>query len=97
MRTSPALSDIEAISITLARVSTIGLEALDLATAGTAAKRDWLDLRLDSLQTARESHGQTELVMIDPVVDLVCAVSLPASMTAEGCQGEDEAPARGEH
>jgi hexosaminidase len=97
IRTSPSLADIEAISITLARVSTIGLEALDLATAGTAAKRDWLDLRLDSLQTARESHGQTELVMIDPVVDLVCAVSLPASMTAEGCQGEDEAPARGEH
>jgi hexosaminidase len=97
IRTSPSLADIEAISITLARVSTIGLEALDLATAGTAAKRDWLDLRLDSLQTAQESHGQTELVMIDPVVDLVCAVSLPASMTAEGCQGEDEAPARGEH
>jgi hexosaminidase len=97
IKTSPALADIEAISITLARVSTIGLEALDLATAGTAAKRDWLDVRLNSLQTARESRGQTELVMIDPVVDLVCAVSLPASMTAEGCQEKEEPAAGGEH
>jgi hexosaminidase len=97
IRTSPALSDIEAISITLARVSTIGLEALDLATAGTAANRDWLDVRLNSLQTARESHGQTELVMIDPVVDLVCAVSLPASITAEGCREEETGPLVEEH
>ncbi len=48
-------------------------------------------LRLDVLNTARESHGQTELVMIDPVVDLVCAVTLPVSLTAEGCR-EQEAP-----
>jgi len=91
IRTSPALADIEAMSIALARVSTIGLEALDLATAGTAATRDWLDLRLEGLNAARESHGQTELVIIDPVVDLVCAVSLPASVTAEGCRAQ-EAP-----
>ena len=77
------------MSVALAEVSTIGLEALDLATEGAAAKRDWLDLRLDSLNAARESHGQTELVIIDPVVDLVCAVSLPASLTAEGCREQD--------
>ncbi len=91
IRTSPGLADIEAMSIALARVSTIGLEALDQAITETAADRVWLDLRLDSLNAARESHGQTELVIIDPVVDLVCAVSLPASMTAEGCRAQ-EAP-----
>ena len=91
IQTSPALADIEAMSITLARISSIGLEALDLGIAETAADRDWLDSKLDSLNAAREFHGQTELVIIDPVVDLVCAVSLPTSLTAKGCR-EQETP-----
>jgi hexosaminidase len=93
IRTSPALADIEAMSLTLAEVSTIGLEALDVAISNTAATRDWLEPRLASLGAARESHGQTELMIVDPVVDLVCAVSLPASLTVEGCQEKEEAPA----
>jgi hexosaminidase len=91
IQTSPALADIEAMSINLARVSSVGLEALDLGIAETAEDRDWLDSKLDSLNAAREFYGQTELVIIDPVVDLVCAVSLPASLTTEGCR-EQEAP-----
>jgi hexosaminidase len=97
IRTSPALAEIEAMSLTLAQVSNIGLEALDLAVEDSAANRDWLDLRLESLNAARESHGQTEIVIVDPVIDLVCAVALPANLTADGCQGEEKAPARGEH
>ena len=97
IRTSPALADIEAISINLAVVSSIGLEALDLGISRTAADRAWLDLRLDNLNAARESQGQAELMIIDPVVDLVCAVSLPASLTAEGCREKEEAAAGGEH
>jgi hexosaminidase len=97
IRTSPALADIEAMSLALAEVATIGLEALDLANADTSADREWLDLKLERLRTARESHGQTELVMIDPVVDLVCKVSLPASMTAEGCLKKKAAAVGGEH
>jgi hexosaminidase len=91
LRTSPALADIEPMSIALAEVSTIGLEALDLAAGGNSANKEWLDLRLESLNASRESHGQTELVIVDAVMDLVCAVSLPASITAEGCR-EQEAP-----
>jgi hexosaminidase len=91
LRTSPALADIVPVSIALAEVSTIGLEALDLAAAGNSANKEWLDLRLESLNASRESHGQTELVIVDAVMDLVCAVSLPASITAEGCR-EQEAP-----
>jgi hexosaminidase len=89
LRTSPALADIEPTSITLAEVSAIGLEALELATTGSSANKEWLELQLESLNAARESHGQTELVMIDPVVDLVCAVALPASMTAKGCRKQE--------
>ena len=90
LRTSPALADIEPMSIALAGVSTIGLEALDLVTEGSLANKEWLDLRLDDLTAARESHGQTELMIVDPVLDLVCAVSLPASLTAEGCREKEE-------
>jgi hexosaminidase len=97
LRTSPALADIEPMSIALAGVSTIGLEALDLAASGSSANKEWLDLRLESLSATRESHGQTELMIVDPVVDLVCAVSLPASLTAEGCQEKEEASVGGEH
>jgi hexosaminidase len=96
LRTSPALEEIEPMSIALAEVSTIGLEALDLGTSGTSATRDWLDLGLDALRMAGESHGQTELVIIQPVVDLVCAVSQPDSLTAEGCQ-EKKAAAAPQH
>jgi len=89
IRTSPALADIEAMSIALAEVSIIGLEALNLAVEGSTENKEWLDLRLEGLDAARESHGQTELAMIDPVVDLVCAVALPASMAADGCRKQD--------
>jgi len=83
------LAEIEGMSLILAEVSTIGLEALNLAVAGDTESQEWLDLRLERLEVARESHGQTELVIVDPVVDLVCTVSLPASLTAEGCQEQD--------
>jgi hexosaminidase len=86
LRSSPALAEIEPISIALTEVSEIGLEALDAGEAGKKRKRKWLEHRLESLETARASHGQTELMIVDPVVDLVCAVALPASLMAEGCQ-----------
>jgi hexosaminidase len=97
LNSSPALGDIEPMSVALAEVASIGLEALDLAAQGESATRDWLDPRLAGLDAARESHGQTELVIIDPIVDLVCAVSLPSSLTAEGCLEKEEAATGGTH
>jgi hexosaminidase len=96
LRSSPALAEIEPISIALADVAAIGLEALDLATADETAARGWLDDRLDHLSRAREPHGQTELMIVDPVVELVCTVALPSSLTAEGCRPAEEAAAVGE-
>jgi hexosaminidase len=97
LHTSPALVEIEPMSLALAEVAAIGLEALDLATAGETAARDWLDARLDRLSVAREPHGQTELMIVDPVVELVCAVALPSSLTAEGCRPAGEETAADEH
>ena len=80
-----------------AEVSVIGLEALDLAVAGKKGKRKWLDRHLEGLAAARKPHGQTELMIVDPVVDLVCAAALPASLTAEGCRKHEETAVGGEH
>jgi hexosaminidase len=90
IRSSPALAEIEAMSLALAEVATIGLEALDLGIEDTSADRGWLDLRLERLNAARESHGQTELMIIEPVVDLACAVALPVSLTTTGCRVRQE-------
>jgi hexosaminidase len=90
LHSSPALADIKPMSLSLTEVSAIGLEALDLATGRKKAKRKWLERRLDGLEAARASHGQTELMIVDPVIDLVCAVALPLSMSVEGCQSEEE-------
>jgi hexosaminidase len=97
LRTSPALADIEPMSVALTGVAAIGLEAIEGASSDAGATREWLDSRLEELNAARESHGQTELVIIDPVVDLVCAVALPESMTAEGCQEQQEEAVARDH
>ncbi len=97
LRDAPALVEIEPMSRALAEVATIGLEALELGAAGAHADGAWLQPRLEALGAARESHGQTELMVVDPVVDLVCAVSLPASVTAEGCRDEIPAAEAPEH
>jgi hexosaminidase len=97
LRSSPALADIEKTSVALTEVSKIGLEAVELAEKGKTRKRKWLESRLETLDAARESHGQTELMIIDPVVDLACAVALPASLTVEECQEKGARPSAEEH
>jgi hexosaminidase len=85
-RNGPGLAEMEPISRALAEVSSVGLEALDRVSAGKKGKRKWLERQLDRLDAARESHGQTELMIVDPIVDLVCAVAVPGSLTVERCQ-----------
>ncbi len=98
LRTSPALAEIKPMSAALTEVSTIGLEALDLLTESDAAPgAEWLQPRIERLEAAREPHGQTELMVVEPVLELVCAAALPASLTEPGCQPKQEAMAGGEH
>ena len=98
LRASPALAEIQTMSAALTEVSTIGLEALDLLTKSDAAPgAEWLRPRIKRLEAAREPHGQTELMVVDPVLELVCAAALPASLTEPGCQPKQEAMAGGEH
>ena len=86
------------MSAALTEVSTIGLEALDsLQKSDVAPGAEWLRPRIERLEAAREPHGQTELMIVDPVLELVCAAALPASLTEPGCQPKQEAIAGGEH
>lgn len=96
--TSPALAEIQPMSATLTEVSAIGLDALDLLTKSDAAPgAEWLQPRIERLEAARKPHGQTELMVVDPVLELVCAAALPASLKEPGCQPKQEAMAVGEH
>jgi len=86
------------MSATLTEVSAIGLDALDLLTKSDAAPgAEWLQPRIERLEAARKPHGQTELMVVDPVLELVCAAALPASLKEPGCQPKQEAMAVGEH
>lgn len=88
----PGLTEMLPMSKTLTEVATIGLEALGVAGTKKAATRGWVDDRLAQLDGARQTHGQTELVIIDPVVSLVCAAAGSSAEEVEGCHPDQEEP-----
>ena len=97
LRSSPALREMEPMSLALRDTATVGLEALRTAEAGKKVGADWLRPRLERLQVARQPHAQTELMIVDPVTKLVCMAALPASLTAEGCRPKEEADSGSAH
>jgi hexosaminidase len=86
---SPPLAESVSLSLDLSEVSAIGLEALEVAVSGGAESEEWLLPRLERLEAAREPRGEAELMIVDPVRDLVCAAAGPAALTASGCQPEE--------
>lgn len=91
------LAEMLPISIALAEVSAIGLDAVAVLETGKMVIDSWLSDRLELLEASRESHGQTELVIVDPVVRLVCAASGDLAADAEGCRPPEPAPTASEH
>ena len=85
------------MSLALRDTATIGIEALNAIASETTMAADWLKPRLERLIEAREPVGQTELMIVDPVVKLLCTAALPASLTAEGCRAEEETAASEHH
>jgi len=86
LRTSPGLAEMEPLSRTLAETATIGLEALELASANRTAPGGWLAPRLERLAAAREPVGEAELMVVDPVVALACFAAGDEGAAAEGCR-----------
>jgi len=95
-RTSPALAEMESLSLDLAKVATIGAEAVGMVTTGREIDAVWLDTRLGLLETAREPRGEAELIVIDPVLRLLCTAAGDLGADAPGCQSAaDETGASG--
>ena len=97
LHTSPGLVEIAPMSENLRDVATIGLEALEVAASEETPGTEWLEPRLQRLQAAAEPQGQTELMIVEPVVTLVCTATGPAGLTDPGCQPEQEKEATSEH
>jgi hexosaminidase len=94
---SPALADVVPMSVALQETATIGLRALASMSTREPVSEKWLKDRLAKLETARESHGQTELMIVEPVVRLVCAAAGSKGEVAEGCRETAASQATGGH
>ncbi len=90
LRSTPGLAEMLPMSENLRNAATIGLEALEVTSQGTTKDQGWLEARLESLQGTAQSVGQTELMIVDPLVRLVCAAAGPAGDAATGCQQDEE-------
>jgi hexosaminidase len=96
LESSPPLAEAVSLSLDLADVSTIGLEAVEVVVSGNGDSEEWLLRRLERLEAAREPRGEAELMIVDPVRDLVCTAAGPSALAAPGCQPEEPA-VPGEH
>ena len=97
LQSTPGLIEMEPMSAALRVVATIGLEALDVAEEDDALDVDWLQPRLERLRAASKPHGQTELVIVEPVTRLVCIAAGPAGLSAPSCRVDQEMKPTGEH
>ncbi len=70
---SPALADVETLSLALAAVSETGLEALDFLTSGKTPDKGWVDAKKQLLAEAAKPKAGGELAVIPAVQKLVDA------------------------
>ncbi len=97
LMTSPGLAEMLPMSRALTQVSEIGLEAIAVMTASDVVPGvEWLGPRVESLEAARQPWGQTELMIVDPVRDLLCAATWPASTEIDACNEWPEEGAEAE-
>ena len=97
LKSSPGLIEMEPLSVALREVATIGLEGLEIAQSGEETEEDWLQSRLERLQSAGKSYGQTELVIVGPVTHLICTAAGRVGLTAPGCHLDTETEPAAEH
>lgn len=73
LASSPALREIEPLSLGLHRAASIGLEALAVLTAGEGRPEAWIEERSQALAEAARPAAQAELVVAAAVAQLVRA------------------------
>lgn len=73
LASSPALREIEPLSLGLHKAASIGLEALAVLAAGEGRPAAWIEERVQALDEAAKPAAQAELVVAVPVAQLVRA------------------------
>ena len=71
---SPILKEIEPLSLNLKLLSEKGLETISLLDKKQKPKEDWLKATDELLLEAKKSYGQTELMIVSGIEELVNAV-----------------------
>jgi len=73
INSSPVLKEIETLSEDLSKIAGIGLQALAYIKSGQRADSYWVTPQLEILRKARAQRGQTELMIIPAIRNLVNA------------------------
>jgi hexosaminidase len=68
---SPILKEIETLSEDLSAIAKTGLLAIELAEKKETGEREWSDKSLEMIKRAGRYRGQTELMIIDALKELV--------------------------
>ncbi len=76
---SPALREIEPLSLNLARICEIGLESLDCLTKGERRPAAWVEARRNILTEAAKPAGHAELAVVKAIGRLVEACAEPVA------------------
>ncbi|WP_034256603.1 beta-N-acetylhexosaminidase [Adhaeribacter aquaticus] len=72
IRQAPALKEIETLSADLAKVSQIGLEAVNALKANKAnLSEEWYNSSIATMQAAKKQRGKTELVVLPGIEALI--------------------------
>ncbi|TVQ09809.1 MAG: beta-hexosaminidase [Balneolaceae bacterium] len=74
IRRSPILEEIRPLSEKLSQLSELGLTALDLIGSDRFQDREWMALRMQQIENARQPHGQTEIMITTAIEKLLLKV-----------------------
>ncbi|HVP92051.1 MAG TPA: family 20 glycosylhydrolase [Terriglobales bacterium] len=73
LASSPALREVEGLSMALESVSAAGLEALAFLVSGKAPEKGWVEGRAKLLEEAKKPRAQSRLAVVEAVEKLVAA------------------------
>ncbi len=71
VKKSPVLNEIEPLSIELANISIIGIQALDAIKNKTKVETNWVKESLEKIKEAKQSKAQVELRVVTPIEKLI--------------------------
>jgi len=71
---SPVLKEIEKMSENLSDIAVVGIEALDIVKNGEKVEESWIQKSRQIIQQAKIQYGQTELMIVPAIEELVNSI-----------------------